>query len=558
MKKKTSFRLATLVALGVVAVSTTHELGVNPILHPQTIEAKEKAEKIVVKSIDTAEVTAFDSAKCYDVISGDALQKIGEGLVKRTADGKLVPAGALELPKASEDGLTYTFKLRPDAKWSNGDKVTAKDYVFAWRRVVDPKTASANARKASFLKNGEAIVDGKAKPEDLGVEAVSDDELKVTVEKPLPNFLDLVAGTNFFPQNQAFVEKASDAYGTSSDKVLGNGPFILKDWNSTSLNFAYEKNPNYYGAKKVQVDEIQVSVVKDPNTILNLYESGDADIAPISGSLLNQYKGKKNLKTFPGSSHSYLELGIGYAKPLQNENLRQALSYVIDRKTVADQILSGNATPVKGLVAPHTVIDAKTGKDFTDSSKNYGQYDVKKAKAYWEKAKKELGTDKVELELLVTDAEGPKKVGEYIQGQVNNNLKGVKINLVPLPAKARFKKMLAHQFDLALGGWQGDTGDALEYIRNFRSKVTHNHGLYEDKSFDEQLNKIENDLSVPGKEEERTKALHEAENYLGEHKAFIPTIQNNASYLVQNKIKKIQSIPGASIDFTTLRVDDKK
>ncbi|WP_158589222.1 peptide ABC transporter substrate-binding protein [Atopobacter sp. AH10] len=558
MTKKLPIRLASVVALGLLTISGAQELVLKPILHPQSIEAKEKEEKIVVKAIETAEVTAFDSVKCYDVISQDALSKIGEGLVKFNDEGKIVPAGAIELPKVSEDGLTYSFKLRPEAKFSNGEKITAKDYVYAFRRLADPKTASANARKATFLKNGEAIVDGKAKPETLGVEAISDDELKVTVEKALPNVLNLLAGTNFFPQSQSFVEKAGEGYGTSSDKILSNGPFVVKGWDSTSMNYSYEKNPNYYDTKKVQVDEVQVAIVKDPNTIVNLYESGEADIAPISGSLLNQYRGKKELKSFPGSSHSYLELGIGYAKALNNENLRQALSYAIDRKTIAEKILSGNATPVKGLVAPNSVFDPKSGKDFTEDSKDFGKYDLKKAKAYWAKAKKELGVDKVEFDLLVTDAEGPKKIGEYIQGQVNNNLKGIKINLLPLPAKARFKKLLAHQFDLALGGWQGDSGDALEYIANFRTGVTHNHGQYVDKAFDEQLDKIEGELSQPGKEVEREKALHEAENYLAEHKAFIPTIQNNSSYLVDKKIKKIATIPGKAIDYTTLRVEEKK
>ncbi|MBK0348314.1 peptide ABC transporter substrate-binding protein [Aerococcaceae bacterium zg-ZJ1578] len=537
---------------GLVLATVSGVIPANQLLSTSDVAIVQAQEQQLLKWTQASEITTLDSAKSYDTVAYTALRQLGEGLLRTATDGSIQPAGAVELPEISEDGLTYTFKLREDAKWSNGEPVTAKDYVYAWRRAVNPEVGSANAFLFTVVKNAAEIADGKAAVEDLGVEAVSDYELKVTLKEPKANFVNYVAHVNYYPQNQAAVEAAGDAYGTSSDAFLGNGPFTVENWNATALEWTYTKNPEYYGADKIQVDQIHIDVVKDPNTAVELFEAGEIDAAAISGPLLAEFKDSENLVSFPGLSHSYIEMGISSSKPLQNENLRKALSYVIDRQTLTKNILSGGAEAVKGLVPQNVVFNTVTGKDYVEDQQDYGVFDVEKAKEHWEKAKEELGTDTVELELLVTDSETTKMIGEFIQGLVESNLEGFKLSLRPLPAKNRFAEMMSFDFDIAVGGWSASLGDADEYLVNFLTNAEHNHAQFFDKDFDA-LVKEANSPEAVANPARRYELLHEAENYLLDRRVLIPLIQNNTTLLVSDRIDNIEANPnGSGVDFTTL------
>lgn len=520
---------------------------VNPIelVHVQA------QEENVIRWTQLSEITTLDSAKAYDTVAYTALKQVGEGLFRLDTQGAVVPAGATDYT-LSEDGLTYTFTLREDAKWSNGQPVTAKDYVYAWTRAVNPETGSANAFQFNVLKNAVEIQNGEADLDTLGVKATSDYELVVELASPKANFLNYLTHVNYFPQNQESVEAAGDAYGTSSDNFLGNGAFTIEDWSATSLTWATVKNPEYYGAADIQVEKVQYDVVKDPNTAVELWEAGEIDIAGVSGQILAEFQGSDQLISFPGTSHNYLEFGISSSEPLQNENLRKAFSLVIDRDTLTSNILSGGAEKVKGLVPQNVVFNQVTQEDYVVEQPDYAIFDVALAQEHWAKAKEELGTDTVELELLVTDSETAKTIGEYIQGQVESNLEGFKLTLRPLPAKNRFEEMMSFDFDIALGGWSASLGDADEFLLNFITNAEHNHAQFFDADFDALVEKA-NSPEVIANPDERYQVLHEAENYLLDRQILVPLIQNNISYLVSDHIDNIAIIPdGSGIDFKTL------
>lgn len=508
-------------------------------------------EQRLLNWTQTSEITTLDSAKAFDVVAFTALRQVGEGLLQIATDGSIQPAGA-ELPEVSEDGLTYTFKLREDAKWSNGEPVTAKDYVYAWQRAVDPNTGSANAHLFNVLANAKEIQAGDAELETLGVEAVNDYELKVTLHEPKANFLNYITHVNYFPQNQAAVEAAGEAYGTDSANFLGNGPFTIEDWSATALEWTYTKNDNYYDKDSIEADQIHFDVVKDSNTGVSLFEAGETDVAIISGSLLAAYQDDENLVSFPGVSHSYIEMGISSSVPLQNEDLRKAISLVIDRETLTENVLSGGAESVKGLVPQNVVFNTVTGEDYIEEQPDYSTFDIDLAQEHWEKAKKELGVDQVELELLVTDSETAKAIGEYIQGQVETNLEGFKLVLRPLPAKNRFDEMMSFDFDIAVGGWSASLGDADEFLVNFLTNAEHNHAQFFDAEFDALVEEA-NSPEVIADPERRYELLHEAEDYLLDRQVLIPLVQNNTSLLVSDIIDNIEVNPdGSGVDFTTL------
>ena len=236
------------------------------------------------------EMPTADLSLATDTISFTALNNVYEGIYRLDKDSKPQPAGASELAEVSEDGLTYKIKLREDAKWSNGDPVVAADYVYGWQRTVDAATASEYAYLFAPVANAEEITAGKKDKSELGIKAVGDHELEITLTKQTPYFQYLLAFPSFFPQKQSVVEENGDAYASASDKAVYNGPFTLTDFDGpgTDTEWSYKKNDNYWDKDAVKLSEIKVSVVKESSTALNLFKDGQADDVILSGELAQQ------------------------------------------------------------------------------------------------------------------------------------------------------------------------------------------------------------------------------------------------------------------------------
>src|SRR5699024_7538522 len=203
-----------------------------------------------------------------------------------------------------------TVKLREDAKWSNGDLVTAKDYVFSWQRTVAPETASGYAYMLEPVKNASAISEGELDKEELGVKAVGDYELEITLEQPTPYFTSLLAFPTFFPQNQKAVDEFGDQYALTSDNAYYNGPFVLTDFDGpgTDVDWTLQKNEEYWDAENVELETVEFDVVKESSTALNLFESGDANEISLTGELAKQKSDDENaIKQLQGMTQ-YLEL----------------------------------------------------------------------------------------------------------------------------------------------------------------------------------------------------------------------------------------------------------
>ena len=202
MSKKITLRSA-LTATALLALLSAPIAQPQPLLsYDSELTTVQAQEETVLNWVTSAEIPTLDSALAYDTVSDIGLSYIAEGLLRYSPEGKIVPAGAVDLPEVSEDGLTYTFELRQDAKWANGEAVTAHDYVYAWRRAVDPETGSANAYTLDLLENAIEIGRGECPVEDLGVKALDDYHLEVTLRRPATNFLNIVSDTNFFPQTK--------------------------------------------------------------------------------------------------------------------------------------------------------------------------------------------------------------------------------------------------------------------------------------------------------------------------------------------------------------------
>ncbi|WP_250674778.1 ABC transporter substrate-binding protein [Paraclostridium ghonii] len=284
----------------------TPSFGVNAIYNWVQLGEGKKELNIT----NTSDISTLDISKVSDSVSSEVLMNTMEGLVKQDKDGKLAP-GVAEKWEKSEDGKSWTFHLRKNAKWSNGDPVTAKDFEYSWKRTLDPATASTYGFIMYDIVGAKDYNLGKTDNADkVGVKAVDEYTLKVDLVRPVHYFDSLMFHGSFLPQNKKAVEKFGDEYGTTADKMVYNGPFTLSNWKIEDMH-TMSKNPNYWDASNVKIDKVNVKIVKDPNAALNLYETGSIDIAALTSENVDKYKDSPEFKTRLTASVTFFQINGG-------------------------------------------------------------------------------------------------------------------------------------------------------------------------------------------------------------------------------------------------------
>lgn len=504
------------------------------------------------------EMPTADLSLATDTISFTALNNVYEGIYRLDKDSKPQPAGASELAEVSEDGLTYKIKLREDAKWSNGDPVVAADYVYGWQRTVDAATASEYAYLFAPVANAEEITAGKKDKSELGIKAIGDHELEITLTKQTPYFQYLLAFPSFFPQKQSVVEENGDAYASASDKAVYNGPFTLTDFDGpgTDTEWSYKKNDNYWDKDAVKLSEIKVSVVKESSTALNLFKDGQADDVILSGELAQQNANDPAYTSVKEARTSYIELNQREAdSPFKNVNLRKAISYSINRDALVKQVLGDGSVVSTGLIPADMSKNPETNEDFAKEAGKLVSYDKDKAKEYWEKAKKELGIDSLEFNLMASDDDASKKVIEYIQNSIQENLDGVKVKPTPVPFSVRLDRSSSGDFDTVLGGWAADYADPSSFTDLFVAGNSYNRGQWSNADYDKVVDDSGN--KDAGDEQARWADLQEATKIMADDMGVIPVYQKAEGHLVNEKIKGIvHHAAGASWDYKWTYVEE--
>ncbi|MBW4864159.1 MAG: hypothetical protein KZY55_13700 [Paeniclostridium sp.] len=287
----------------------TPAFGVNNIYY--WVELGEGKKELNITAV--SDIPTLDPSKASDTASSEVLMNTMEGLVKLDKDGKLAP-GIAETWEKSEDGKSWTFKLRKNAKWSNGDPVTAKDFEYSWKRTLDPATASTYGFIMYDIVGAKDYNLGKTDNADkVGIKAVDDYTLKVDLVRPVHYFDSLMFFKSFLPQNQKVVEQFGQDYGTSHDKIVYNGAFTLSDWKIEDV-YTMSKNPGYWDASTVKIDKVNTKIVKDPNAALNLYETGSIDIVGLSSENVDKYKDSPEFKTRKDAGTFFLEVNGGKGK----------------------------------------------------------------------------------------------------------------------------------------------------------------------------------------------------------------------------------------------------
>lgn len=493
------------------------------------------AKKQTLTWMNTAEMATLDASKATDQASAEQINNVEEGLYLLGKNAKVQNALATST-KNSADGKTWTFTLRKNAKWSNGDPVTAQDFVYSWRRTIDPKTASEYAYLFSGIKNADAIVSGKKKPAALGIKADGKYKLTVTLEKRIPYFKLLMAFPLFFPQNQKFIEKMGSKYATSSKYMIYNGPYKQVGWTGSNLSWKLVKNDKYWDKKKVKLDTVKFSVQKTPATDYNLYQSGKLDAAFLDAQATKSLKGKTGYTQRKMSTTQYLSYNIKKHPEFKNKNLRLAISMAINRKELAST-LGGAATPA-------TTFDPEgmttvNGKDYTDTVKNAATekattYNVTEAKRLYKQALKETGKKKISFTLLGDDDDTAKKAAEFVQSQLENNL-GIDVQVQSIPKKTRINRMMSGNFDVVSTGWNADFADPISFLDLQTTGASYNYGKWSNKTYDKYVAASK----TTGSTSTRFDDLAKAEQILLEEQGVTPLYHPVEAWMVKPSVKGV-------------------
>lgn len=547
MKKKWGYGVVAVCGIVLAGCSTGGTSSTGESSSGSGTAAAEQIFNVVVQQ----EMPSADLSLATDTISFSALNNVYEGLYRLDAESKPEPAGAAELAEVSEDGLTYKLKLREDAKWSNGEPVTAADYVFGWQRTVSAETGSEYAYLFAPVTNAEAITAGEKGASELGIKAVSDYELEITLTTPTPYFQYLLAFPSFFPQSQAVVEDNGDQYASTSDNAVYNGPFVLAgfDGPGTDTEWSYEKNDQYWDKDTVKLDTINVSVVKESSTSLNLFQDGQADDVILTGELAQQMANDEAFVSEPLARTSYIELNQREEdSPFRNEDLRKAISYAIDRDALVTSILGDGSLASTGLIPKGMTFNPTDNTDFVDEAESVIEYDQEKAKEHWEKAKEALGIDSLSFEILASDTDSTKKAIEYIQSAIQDTLDGVKVSLSPVPFSVRLDRSNSGDFDVVMGGWGADYADASSFTDLFVTDNSYNRGRWTSEEYDAAVKSSA--TTNAGNPDARWQDLLDAEKIIMDQQGVIPVYQNVEAHLRAPKVKGVVSHgAGAQYDY---------
>lgn len=475
--------------------------------------------------------TTLDPTKGQSIGDNEIQHAVTEGLTRNTA-GDVKP-GIAESWDESEDGLTYTFHLRKDAKWSDGEPITAADFEYSWKRLVNPETASPYAFIGDCLKNGQAIEQGNMDVEELGVKAVDDNTLEVTLEHPTSYFLSLIGSSGqFAPLRQDIVEKYGTDFAATSEKNVYSGPFVMTS--SEDNVWTFEKNDNYWDKDSINLDKCELNYVENTDTQLSMYEAGDLDYVQVPTAYVSDYKDKAEV--FANGNVDFCYINSKSDNPvLGNKNFRLALNYALNRNDYNKLANADTYTAFNGLVFPGLQAKGTTyGEAYDLNSYSYPlDGDQDKATEYLNAAMQELGianASDITVEVVTTDADSSKRIVETLQEQWQNAL-GINVKIRQVTYADIYGKVFPeHDYEIGYGGWGSDYDDPYSYLELFKSDSSYNYSQYENPEVDQLLVASQDEPDT----DKRMDELNQAEQDILADGAFVPLQARNVYYMLDD------------------------
>lgn len=551
-------RLVALALAGVMVLSLAACGGNNSAKSEGSTAAKEetKAAGVTYPGTPDADMVTVDlraeppemnSMLTTDVAAGDILRMTMAGLTRLDENDQPQPDIA-ESWDVSEDGTTYTFHLRKDAKWTNGEPVTANDFLYAYQLVCTPETGSAYAFIVyQNVKNGQEVYEGTKDMSELGVKVIDDYTLEVQFESPIPYALHLFSFSTYMPVNQkAYESIGAEAYAKDADTIVTNGAYTMTEWVHDD-HLTLTKNEEYWDAQRIGVPTVKFLMMKDTNTRLNAFKAGQVDSIDLSGEQVEQ------LNNEGVETNSYIDNGNWYlqfntqVKGLDNAKIRKALGMAIDLNSLCENVRKDGSVPATGLVP--TGISGANGTKYADNRGNLmGEYNPDEAKKLFEEGLAEAGmtADELDLSLLMDDTTAAQKEAAFYQDQWKQVL-GIDVEVTPAPFKSRLQDMTDGNFDIVFAGWSPDYNDPMTYLDMFTTTNGNNYGKYSSEEYDSLVNQAMQEVDV----EKRQDMLIQAETLLVQTDVPVyPLYFSVKPYVVSSKVEGITRTGFQEWDFT--------
>ncbi|MDT0683893.1 peptide ABC transporter substrate-binding protein [Roseicyclus sp. F158] len=486
------------------------------------------AEEQVFTYRELDDIKSFDPQISTDVSGSKILRDLFEGLYNDDIDGNQVPGMATD-HELSEDGKTYTFNLR-EANWSNGEPVMASDFVYSWRRLVDPETASEYAWYMELMgvENASAIVEGEMEPEELGIRAVDDRTLEVTIETPLPYFISMLTHPSTFPVPEAVVEELGDAW-TRPGNLVGNGAYTLTEYNPGE-RVVRERNPEYWNDEETILDRTVTLIINDENQGLTRYLAGELDMTDIPSG---QYP--RLSEEYPDEAHSFprscsyiywFNQGENGNPALKDERVRKALSYAIDRDIIVERILQGGQYP-----SYNWAHQATAGFDLPEIDYAGWTQEERNERAKELIAEAGYGPDGEPLTVTIqynTD-ESHRKIAVAVSQFWKQTL-GVNVELANYEWATHTDRLQDGNYEIARYAWCGDYNEASTYLDLMTSYSDHNVSGWTDETYDELMSESKT-MQDPNPN------YTEAEQILADNMPFAPIYQYTGVLMVDPQVR---------------------
>ncbi|GGJ53424.1 peptide ABC transporter substrate-binding protein [Virgibacillus salexigens] len=465
-----------------------------------------------------------------DSTSGIVLDQIFEGLMRINQDGMPEEAMA-ESVEISDDKKTYTFKIREDANWSNGDPVTAQDFEYAWKWVLNPDNADTDyAYQLYPIKGAQEAKEEGASLDDVGITVEDDKTLVVELEQPTPYFLDLTAFYTYYPVNHNVVDGNDEWAQDASDNYVTNGPFTLESW-AHKDQIVLNKFSDYWDSETVKLETVNMYMVDDANTSLEMYNSGELDwvgdpSSPLPLASIPALKQEGNLNISDLAGVYYYAFNTEES-PFDNVNIRKAFASAINRQGIVESITQRQEQPAMALVPPSIWEENKEGY-FKDN-------DPEKAKEYLQAGLDELGLDKLpKISLSYNTDEGHAAIAQAVQDMWRENL-GVEVELNNEEWNVYLDSMGSGNFQVGRMGWLADFNDAINFLEIFQSVGGNNYTNWENEEY---ASLLEESRTLTG--DERKEVLREAEQIFMDDMPIAPVYFYTNTWLNKDYVKNIE------------------
>ena len=529
----TAAMVAGLAGCGSSAAKETTAASDNNQTTAESTEAGSTTGEKILKVQVGPDPETVDPALNSAIDGGNMILHAFEGLLTLDENGQL-KEGQAESWETSEDGLTWTFHLRDGLKWSDGTDLTAEDFVYSWQRVCDPNVAAPYAETVLGMVKGydEAVAGDITK---LDVQAPDEKTVVVNLANPCSYFGELAAFATLNPVQQATVEANGDAWATSADTYISNGPFMMTEWVPGS-HITFSKNPNYWNAEAIKLDKLEFELIEDSNAAYSAYTSGEVDmIKDVPTEEIPSLQGNDDFHVEPIIGTYYVSLNL-QKEYFQDARVRKALSLAIDRNYVANTLMQGTYSPASSIVGPGWL--DTDGSSFAENANGGTPYidndnfdaNLEEAKKLLEEAGYPNGEGFPQIEYTTNDAGYHKVVAEYLQQAWAAIGIDLKVNIVEW---ASFTPMRRNgEFDVARNGWVGDYTDPSNILELFCTTNGNNDGKYTNADFDAAIE----DSRVTTDAATRSADLHKAEDLLMEDAGCIPIAYYNDFWLQSSKI----------------------